>query len=136
MAERGIGELVLFRQRDPGLKALQARAGAAQLRRGALRMNDAVPGGHPVDVARRDRLHGAEAVAVQDFALEQIGDRRQADVRMRAHVDSGTRREIRRTHVIEKDERADHAVRHPGEHSPHRKPAEVAGVGLEQGKVV
>ncbi len=134
MAERGIGELVLFRERDPGLQALQARARAAQLRRGALRMNDAVPSGHPVDIARCDRLHGAEAVTVQDFALEQIGDRRQAYVRMRAHVDAGAWREIRRTHVIEKDERADHAVRHPGEHSPHRKPAEVAGVGFKQKK--
>ncbi len=71
---------------------------------------------------------------MQDFAFEQIGDRRQADVRMRAHVDAGPRREIRGTHVIEKDERADHAVRHPGEHPPHRKPAEVAGVRFEQKK--
>ena len=36
MAERGIDELVLFRERDPSLQALQARAGAAQLRRSAL----------------------------------------------------------------------------------------------------
>src|SRR5207302_8856654 len=99
----------LFRERDPSLQALEARARAAQLRRGALRMNDAVPGGHPVDIARCDRLHGAEAVTVQDFALEQIGDCRQAYVRMRAHVDSGGWGEIRRTHVLDTDERTDQA---------------------------
>src|SRR5207249_4538160 len=60
-----------------------------------------------------------EAVAVQDFAFEQIGDRRQTYVRMGAHVDAAACREIHGTHVIEKDERADHAVRGPGEDPAH-----------------
>src|SRR5256885_6160089 len=97
-------------------------------------MDYAAAGGHPIDIARRDRLHRAEAVTVQDFAFEQIGDRRKAYVRMRAHVDAAAWRENGRTHVIEKNEWTDHPVRHSGEDSAHREPAEVAGVRLEQGK--
>src|SRR5256886_14045438 len=97
-------------------------------------MDYAAAGGHPVDITRGDRLHRAEAVTVQDFAFEQIGDRRQAYVRMRAHVDAAARRENGRTHVIEKNEWTDHPVRHSGEDSAHREPAGVAGVRLEPGK--
>ena len=50
---------------------------------GSLRVDDAAARGHPVDRAGLDRLHGAEAVAVHDLALEQIGNRREPDVRMR-----------------------------------------------------
>src|SRR5206468_12528368 len=56
MAERGIGELVLFRERDPSLQTLQARARAAQLRRGALRMNDARSEEHTSELQSRSDL--------------------------------------------------------------------------------
>ena len=46
---------------------------------------------------------------MHDLALEQIGHRRQRDVRMRPHVDAVPRREVGRPHVIEEDERPDHA---------------------------
>ena len=44
-----------------------------------------------------------------DLAVEQIGQGRQADMRVRPHVDGlgKTGRELRGTHVIEKNERAD-----------------------------
>ena len=45
----------VLRQRDPRLQAAHGR-GPARRRRRALRVHDAAPGGHPVDVARPDRL--------------------------------------------------------------------------------
>src|SRR5215831_5126838 len=69
MVEGRIGELARTRQRDPSLNAVHARPGPAQLGSGALRMHDAAPRGHPVDVAGRNRLHRAQTVAVQDLAL-------------------------------------------------------------------
>ena len=59
---------------------------SAQVVGRALRVHDAAAGRHPVDRAGLDALHDAEAVAVQHRALEQVGDRGQPDVRMRAHV--------------------------------------------------
>jgi hypothetical protein len=46
------------------------------------------PGDHPVDRAGFDPLVGAEAVAVVELALVEIGHRGQPDMRMRAHVDA------------------------------------------------
>jgi hypothetical protein len=91
----------------------------APLRRGALAVDDAAAGHHPVDVAGGDRLHGAERVAMQDLAIEQPGDGGQADVRMRPHVQPRTYRKIMRPEVIDKDERADAAhrrLRHGAQH--------------------
>ena len=75
---------------------------------GALGMGDAGAGGHPVDVAGHDRLVGAEAVAVQDLALEQVGDGGEADMRVRAHVEAASGEELAGAHLVEEDERADH----------------------------
>jgi uncharacterized protein DUF2721 len=83
---------------------------AAQLRRRALGMHDAAPGGHPVDVARANRLHRAEAVAMQDLAFEEIGHRGKADVRMRPHVEAFARRERHRAHLVKEHERTDRAL--------------------------
>ena len=44
-----------------------------------------------------------------DFAVEQIGDGRKPDMRMRAHIDADAGLEFRRAHMVEKDEGADHA---------------------------
>ena len=73
-------------QRDPGLDAEQAVAVRAQRRVGAFGMRDAAPGCHPVHVAWDDRLFGAEAVPMQDLAVEQVGDGCQADMRVRPNV--------------------------------------------------
>jgi hypothetical protein len=43
-------------------------------------VGDAPTGGHQVELAGPDELFGAEAVAVQHLALQQPGDRLQADV--------------------------------------------------------
>ena len=49
----------------------------------------------------------AEAVAMDDLALEQVGHRREADVRVRPHVHARARRQLDRPHVVEEDERPD-----------------------------
>jgi hypothetical protein len=51
-------------------------------------VHDAAARGHPVHLARADHLLGAEAVAMHDLAVEEVRDRREPDVRMRAHVDA------------------------------------------------
>jgi hypothetical protein len=75
-------------------------------------MHDAASGDHPVHVARPDRLAHAEAVLVKDFPLEKIGHCRKADMRMRPHVETRSRRQAHRAHLVEEHERADHAALH------------------------
>ena len=48
------------------------------------------------------------AVAMHDAAVEQIGDGREPDVRMRAHVHAVAGDELHRPHLVEEDERPDH----------------------------
>jgi hypothetical protein len=72
-------------------------------------MDDAAAGRHQVDRARLNHRMAADAVAVLDRALEQIGDRGEVDVRVRTHVHSPARREPRGPKLVDEDERADHA---------------------------
>ena len=89
MRERRLGLLVFDRQRDPRLDAVHRAAfGARPLE--ALGMRDAAARRHPVHLAGAYRLFGADAVAMHDLSFEQVADGRQADVRMRPHID-GTR---------------------------------------------
>src|SRR5207249_4150529 len=61
------------------LKAVHAGLGIAL---GHLLMNNPAPGGHPLHVAGADRAAVAHAVAMFDFAGEDIGDRLDAAMRM------------------------------------------------------
>ena len=56
---------------------------------------------------------------MHDLAGEQIGDGRQSNMRMRAHIGAArkTGRKINRAHVIEEDERPDHAPLGEGQHA-------------------
>src|SRR4029434_3294421 len=85
MRKGGLNLLAGLRQGHPGLNAelLSSRwiAGAG----GALRVNDAPSSGHPIDFARLDRLHRAEAVAMHDLAGEHVGHRCKTDMRVWAH---------------------------------------------------
>src|SRR5690349_22170347 len=51
-------------------------------------MHDAASRCHPVHRTWADRHHCAKAVTVNYFAVEQIRDRGEADVRMRADIDT------------------------------------------------
>ncbi len=68
---------------------------------------------------------------MHDLALEQVGDRRQADVRVRADVDPHARGEARRAHVVEEDEGADHAMGVEGQDAPHLESAQVLAPGVD-----
>ena len=65
---------------------------------------------------------------MHDLAVEQVGDGREPDVRMRPHVDCArdARREIDRAHVIEEHERSDHSARRRRQHASDLEAAEVA----------
>src|SRR5690606_37787674 len=72
-------------QRYPDLQAIQQAAMSTQVLE-ALGMSNALARSHPVDLARLNCLLGAEAVAMHDLAVEQIGDGGQADVGVRSHI--------------------------------------------------
>ncbi len=109
VSKRGSAFLLGHRQRNPALYAMQMRQ-HLQVSARALRMHDAATGDHQVDRAGLNGLHHAETVAVHDLALEQIGNRRDADVRMRPHGDALAGRKGRRAHVIEEHEWPNHAA--------------------------
>src|SRR6202046_847929 len=71
-------------------------------------MHDAGASSHPVNLARADLLADAETVGVMDLTVEQIGDRRQADMGVRSDVDPFTRAKVGRPHVIQKNEWPNH----------------------------
>ncbi|MNC36596.1 hypothetical protein D3C75_851250 [compost metagenome] len=129
LAQVGEGGRHLFqfgRQGDPGLHAVHGPALRLLQRVGAFGMDDAGPGGHPVDLAGTDGLGIAQIVPVHDLALEQIGQGRQADVRMRPHVYGvGARRELGRPHLVQEDEGADHGPGLEGQDAPDLEPAKV-----------
>ena len=81
--------------------------------------------GHQVDLTGRDPLIGAKAVAVVQLALQQIGHRREADMRVGAHIDPLPGQKFRRTHLIEKDEGPDHPARMEGQDAPDLEPTQV-----------
>ena len=126
--------LVRMRQRHPGLDAVHGEARALHLVLGALAVGDAASGGHPVDVARPDRLRIAQAVAMEDAALEQVGDGRQPDMRMRPHRHAvAARRHGHRPEMVEEDERPDHAPLHARQHAAHGEArSQFVGAALDQ----
>src|SRR5579871_2967253 len=73
MKEGGLLFLFLSRQGHPALDAVDAVAIAPRLLE-AFGMGNAAARRHPVDLASTDRLLAVEAVAMNDLALEQIGD--------------------------------------------------------------
>jgi len=54
----------------------------------SLRVGDAAAGYHPVDFAWLDRRLGADTVTMHDLAIEQVGDRRESDVRVGPDIDT------------------------------------------------
>src|ERR1700730_16537442 len=68
-------------------------------------MDNAAAGGHPVHRPGPDRLRVAQAVAVQDFTVEQIGDRGEADMRVRPHVETPACWQHYGTHLVKEHER-------------------------------
>src|ERR1700734_190423 len=99
---------------------------------GALGMHDAAPGGHPVHRAGPDRHRGAEAVAMHDLAVEQVGDGGEPDMRVRPHVDAVAGLEHRRPEMVEEDERPDHARTPRRQRAMHLEAAEIDRARYDQ----
>ena len=92
-------------------------------------MNDAAARRHQIDRARLDYRHSAEAVAVANGAIEQIGDGRQIDVWMRPHVHAAPQIELRRTEAIDEDEWPDHRPPSRGQGAAHIERADIVASG-------
>jgi len=130
VVKRGLRLFVGQGKRNPELQAVKPRRLPSLLRGGALGMNDAAPGRHPVEVARANRLERAEAVTVDNLAVEQVRHGGQADVRVRRDVEPSTRREGA-VHLVEEGEGADHPARCGRKDAPDRDAAEVAGAAVD-----
>jgi len=70
-------------------------------------VDDALTGGHPVDIAGADELRGPGAVFVMALALEQVGNGLKASMGMLGHFAYLARGELHGTKVIEKNEGTD-----------------------------
>ena len=98
---------------------------ATQSGRRALGVHDAAAGGHPVDVARLDFLHRAQAVAMHHCPLPQVGDGSQSNVRMRAHGHRLFPGQHGRPDVVEEDKGPDAATIGTGQHAADGEAAQV-----------
>ena len=108
-------------QRDPALDAVEAHAARPLLRAAPLRVGDAAPGEHPVHVARVDG-----PLACRGCRGGRSRPRRGRSPWPARCADAGARpsRALlhhRRAHVVEEDERPDHAVRRRREQRAGRR---------------
>jgi len=116
-----------LRQRDPALDAENlASRRRLPLGRRAFRMDDALAGRHPIHIAGHNGLRGAKAIAVHDFAFEQIGDRCEPDMRMGPHVEPLADGKFGWPHPVPEDERPDHLPLRRWQRAPHVEPAQIA----------
>jgi hypothetical protein len=106
---------------------VQRSAGGAQAVE-ALGMADAGARCHPVHLSRYDDLLDPQAVAVGDLALKQIGHGGEADMGVRAHIGIARhmRRQIERTHMVEKNKGTDHAALGERQHAADLQRAQAA----------
>lgn len=126
--EGGRAILMLRRQGDPQLCRVQLLAVVQRI----LGVGDAMSSGHQIDLARADDLLVAQAVAVQDLALDQPGEGLQADVRVRADVHALAGLEPHGAGVIEEAPRVNHALLAIGERTAHEHAiAEVGAARLD-----
>lgn len=134
MVEFRLGFLVFQRECDPQLKPVHAGTGEPQFLWSSFGMHDAASGGHPIDVTRPNRLVRSEAVAVNDLAVEEVRHGREADMRMRAHIDPVTRGEFGGPEVIEEHERANAKPHRRRQNTSDGKAAKVVRAGVDNGR--
>ena len=120
------------RKRDPALQTEHRSPRRAHRLGRALRMSDTTPRRHEVHCARHDLLDVTFAVPMQDASIEQVGDRSEADVRMRPHIQAVPGNELHGAEMVEEDERANHLALAVRQRPPHLEPVtEVARSGHE-----
>ena len=72
-------------------------------------------------------------VTVQDFAAENIGNRRQRNMRVWTHIDRGPRRAVSWPEVIKEDKGSEHLARRSRQHTPHHEtPTEIPCPSFDQ----
>ena len=103
-----IALLLSVRKCDPRLDAVQIRNNI-QVIASTLRVDNASAGGHEIYGARPNRLDETQAISMHDLSLEEIGNGCDANVRVRSHVDSLAGWKFCGAHVIEENERSNHA---------------------------
>src|SRR6056300_962685 len=86
---------------------------------------------HPVHVARKDFLDITEAVTMQNRAFKKVSDGREADVRVRADVNTGAGRKIGRSHMIKKDKGAHRGFVLMGQNALDAESAQIFGFGFK-----
>tara|TARA_B100001057_G_scaffold196502_1_gene197201 strand:+ start:20007 stop:20336 length:330 start_codon:yes stop_codon:yes gene_type:complete len=75
----------------------------------------------------------AKAVpTVQDFTFKQVGNGRNANMGVRAHVNAIPGRKMGRPHMIKKDPWPDHSPANYRQNPPYRKAPEVTVSGLKE----
>ncbi|MNM65598.1 hypothetical protein D3C81_770500 [compost metagenome] len=133
MEERRVGFLVRLGQCHPGLHAVYCLLMCTDVGGSALGMGDATTGGHPVHITGEDHLFRAERIAVADLPGPQEGHRRQADMRMRPHVDALAGVEDGRPHVVHEHEWPDAACLQRGHRATDLEAAEVMNAWADDG---
>lgn len=73
-------------------------------------MNDSAARGHPIHIARRDRLHCPEAVAVSHLSAEKVRYGRKPDMRVSEHIERTVADDLDRPHFVHEYERPDAAA--------------------------
>src|SRR5262245_48551289 len=76
-------------------------------------MRDSITGGHEVELSSAHESFTPKAVVVNDFALQQPGNRLEANVRMWRHVHGGSGSKTMRTVTIEKAPRPNRPPQSP-----------------------
>ena len=64
--------------------------------------------GHEIHRAGRNLERIPLAIAMHNSSIKEIGDRRKPDVRVGPHIEPMSRKKLRRPHLIEEDEGANH----------------------------
>jgi len=122
------GRLVGHRRRqgNPQLGRMQARTGRDRV----FGVRNAVACRHQVHLTGAHHLFRAQAVAVQDFALDHPGEGLQPGVRVGPHMHALAGRKIHRPQVVQKTPGADHAPPPGGQDAGHRHTLpQAAGAG-------
>ena len=92
-------------------------------------MQDAGTGGHPLRVAFADDAAATVRVVVRDHAVDDVGDRLEAAVRVPRRADRLVRCVLDRAELVEQEERVgDVGVDAAGERAPHLEPGALDGM--------
>ena len=117
------GAMSLLRpgQVDPQLQAVEQATGLDQRRGRGLDVQEAVTRGHVLRAAVVDGAATAMRVLVDELAVDEVGERLEAAVRVPGRALRLAGRVLDLAHLVHVDERVEDLHRHPGEGTMHRE---------------